>query len=507
MTYRIERSSSSGAQPPDLRIVHALFQQQGFAQTSDPSSWHCLWLAPSVRLRLKQYRQLVPGQRVNRFPGGHLLASRWQWVPTSTRLAQVHGDKYALLPAMFRHPEQADAIHLYRQQHLDQYMTVELVDDNGDVVEGTASTIVQPGQPLPRLKRTQRAVITRYIDKHKLVLGRRMVEIVAMASVTSFDPLRVWLYNEAVVYLRAPVHIPASGVDYGFASADQKPRVWGLDDDTDVDPVPDASGRVHRSWTWLQGVLREAGHDHGAVWRRIRESVLQAVTGIQPDVKRLMRLCVHDRQTCYEMFQFNFVLDDRARPWLVRVSAPDLRCISPIQLAVYSGAVADSLNMIRMRPGQPVVPRTKWVTPPSRPKRISAALRRRRRSPSPIKRHANMATPSDMFDAQVETLSPEERDPMLQEMRDAILKEIDEENDRRGRFERLFPCTDASKYADMLSDLDGTLQQVVLTQLGSSNLYDSSVDSQDSDTETGRKTEGQGAAQNEDAGRNRVRGG
>lgn len=79
------------------------------------------------------------------------------------------------------------------------------------------------------------------------------VEIVAMASVTSFDPLRVWLYNEAVVYLRAPVHIPASGVDYGFASADQKPRVWGLDDDTDVDPVPDASGRVHRSWTWLQG--------------------------------------------------------------------------------------------------------------------------------------------------------------------------------------------------------------------------------------------------------------
>lgn len=76
-----------------------------------------------------------------------------------------------------------------------------------------------------------------------------------------------------------------------------------------------------------------------------------------------------------------------------------------------------------------------------------------------------MATPSDMFDAQVETLSPEERDPMLQEMRDAILKEIDEENDRRGRFERLFPCTDASKYADMLSDLDGTLQQVVLTQL------------------------------------------
>lgn len=53
----------------------------------------------------------------------------------------------------------------------------------------------------------------------------------------------------------------------------------------------------------VNSVLREAGHDHGAVWRRIRESVLQAVTGIQPDVKRLMRLCVHDRQTCYEMFQ------------------------------------------------------------------------------------------------------------------------------------------------------------------------------------------------------------
>lgn len=55
---------------------------------------------------------------------------------------------------------------------------------------------------------------------------------------------------------------------------------------------------------------------------------------------------VHYRYSCYELFGFDVIIDERLRPWLLEVNiSPSLHSASPLDQSVKGPIIADILNM------------------------------------------------------------------------------------------------------------------------------------------------------------------
>ena len=283
--------------------------------------------------------------------GSSIIDNNWDFFPTSYELpSEYHmfveefkrappGAVWIMKPAG---RAQGKGIFLFRQ--LKQIMDWKKVANAGGGSSGGTSggsssgatgtdapgiTTSSSGDPM-----IETYVVQRYLDNPYLINGRKF-DLRVYCLVTSYNPLRVWVYREGFARL-TNTRFTLDSLDDTYVHltnvAVQKTA-------PDYDPDRGAKWSMQRLREYLTA-------KHG--WQAVRE-LLKQIDGIfLKSLLSVQKLIIHDKH-CFEMYGYDVLIDNTLKPWLIEINAsPSLTASSKEDYEMKCRLLDDMASVIDM---------------------------------------------------------------------------------------------------------------------------------------------------------------
>ena len=170
--------------------------------------------------------------------------------------------------------------------------------------------------------------------------------------VTSFEPLRAYIFDQGLG--RFASHPYASRVGDGITGHLTNYSLNKFNEGYEANLNADQDGVGHKwSLAAVYRALDERGVDTAAVALSIDGIVAKTLIAAQPYV---IRACGEKSDfsergaACFELFGFDVMLDENARPWLLEVNvSPDLASSSPLDERIKGALASDTFHIVGIR--------------------------------------------------------------------------------------------------------------------------------------------------------------
>ncbi|KAK7200923.1 tubulin tyrosine ligase [Novymonas esmeraldas] len=347
---------------PGAVAFHAVikaFEAGGLKYTDSNRDFNVLW---AKRATVYTLSSLNAYQKVNHFPGTWGVGRKDRLAYNIRRMQRYFGSEaFDIVPKSFLIPE--DEAELRRD-----------AEANPGTPERPLIYIVKPGAsscgrgiqlfkgvpPMPRGTGRDEMVCQRYIGNPLLIYGRKF-DLRLYCVVTSFDPLRIYLFDEGLVRFAAEkyrgpdkdidnihVHLTNYSVNKTAAlSKESNGKDFESDDPLDI------------KWC-ISDFKRHLASHHPlglAAWDRIEaeceDAVIKTFLSIEQNVvDEVTRNCA-DRsgRNCFELFGLDLMADDDLNVRLLEVNImPSLATGSSLDKAVKSRMLSHLLTLVRIVP-------------------------------------------------------------------------------------------------------------------------------------------------------------
>lgn len=280
-------------------------------------------------------------------------------------------------------------------------------------------------------------------------------------AITSYEPLRLHLYEEGLVrFATEQYHNSRYCLNNHFMhltnySINRRNRNFVENQDAEADDYGNKW-----SLTALKRFLAKRHVPVDVLFERIDDLIIKTAISIEPQVIANLRMWMPHRANCFQLLGFDVFIDDSLKPWLLEVNlGPSLAADAPLDWKVKTSMVADLLSLCGFQPYNKSSLREA--------QRHAAVLARERLSrghPARADRGerasmlaAGASVESDGATSTGGALAPESRllepDPPAladeasypAELRRA-LRECDESEARGGGWRRLFPTANSHHY-------------------------------------------------------------
>ncbi|KAI9219967.1 tubulin-tyrosine ligase family-domain-containing protein [Blastocladiella britannica] len=331
----------------------------GLVQTDDESLATVYWTDATVAH--SRVLALDPWQRINHFPGMHLVCHKDYLARTLARMKALFPDEYAFTPRTWcmrtdRAAFVADAAakraravssgrekwYIAKPDSSSRGRGIYLFSDPADYVENGEEEMV----------------VQEYVDRPFLIDGYKF-DLRVYALVTHCDPMRVYVYREGLARFATE--------PYGRGpSAENQHRVcmhltnYSVNKRSNrfVDGGTNAGSK--RTLTWALHYLDQLGHDGtGAVWSSIKSLIAKSLLPIQPDLARTLRASrstsdpLQDRAApspCFELVGFDILLDHRLRPYVLEINhSPSLSVETDVDHRIKQGMLETIFAMLNLK--------------------------------------------------------------------------------------------------------------------------------------------------------------
>ncbi|KAJ0399930.1 hypothetical protein ATCC90586_000116 [Pythium insidiosum] len=420
------------------------------------SGWHTAWAKHIPRDKFKCLRGL---QVFNHFPDPWVIGRKDRLLRTLSVYRRRHGAAYAFFPDGFTLPDQWDAFRRATQREGES----ESEDDRnglwilkppaaacGRGIRVLRTKDVEPALREKRGSRRRQWVLQRYISNPLLLDGLKF-DLRIYVLVTSVDPLRVYLFKEGLTrFCTTPYAL--TNLRNRFAhltnySVNKMNRSF-------VENAGAGAENVGNKWS-LSALLqhledRQLVPDVERVQAQIKAIIIKTIIAAEAHLTPLVHQFVKRAPTagggvkCYELFGFDMVLDDRGTPWLLEVNvSPSLMGSSPLDKRVKGLLLSDIFHLVGVPvplsslPKGAVAPEYMGTTEANGSSSSSSSS-----STHSINKqlHEVVLDPSiKAFEPQhLALFSPQDWD---------VIHQLEDEHERLGHFERIFPCATADAMA------------------------------------------------------------
>eukprot|EP00048_Salpingoeca_helianthica_P004851 m.81622 g.81622 ORF g.81622 m.81622 type:complete len:980 (+) comp13371_c0_seq2:34-2973(+) len=341
LTFRLSLPRSVLGKPPakwESQIVRAVFVQNGFVEVE---SDECLFYWTHCAAPSSFYGMLKPYQRINHFPCSREATRKDCLAANLQRMQDKHGRAFEIAPKTFQLPSEFRlfynewsrdrGVYIAKPAALSQGRGICLVDHPEHVPLDTAG------------------VISRYLTDPFLIDGFKF-DIRLYVAVTSYQPLRIYLFEDGLVRFATVKFDPAPS-NYSnlfmhltnYSINKHSPNYVTCNDSA----VEDYGNKW--SLSALLQHLDAEGHDVAALMARIEDVIIKTLVAVQePVVAAVQRhLAPGAHSVCGELYGFDILLDSSLRPWVLEVNlSPSLACEAPLDLKIKSHVVADFLDLM-----------------------------------------------------------------------------------------------------------------------------------------------------------------
>ena len=191
--------------------------------------------------------------------------------------------------------------------------------------------------------------MSRYVSNPLLINGHKF-DLRIYVLVTSFEPLRVYIYKEGLARFATEPYTNnhSKGNRYVHLtnySVNKKNDNFIQNDNCEQDDFG-----FKWSLSALCKHLETIGIDMNLLWSRIYDVVLKSIiSGEYSIMNAIKKNCIH-RTNCFEVFGYDILLDSDLKPWLVEINlSPSLACDSPLDTTIKSNLMADTFNLIGVK--------------------------------------------------------------------------------------------------------------------------------------------------------------
>lgn len=323
-------------------------EDEGMEAAASAGPWSLAWRTKRFS---RAFAEAVPrGRLTNHFAGTTLLTSKHRLARMIARMARSHRALYSFAPRTFVLPP--DAERLRRADAAEQAREGKEGADGPPrwickPVTGSRGRDIYLARSAAEVREKRDVVVQSYLGEPYLVGGFKF-DVRLYAAVTSVRPLRVHLYRRGLARFSTQPYGTGAGANLFAHLTNSSINRDSPDIGTDKRVVG-----VGAKWTLrrLMSYLRTRGVATRGLWRRIRDIVVLAALPLACDIEPDGR--------CFEVFGFDVMLDDCARPWLLEVnSSPAIAIGTPEDQRVKWRMLNDLLDLVgaRAAPGAPDPP-------------------------------------------------------------------------------------------------------------------------------------------------------
>jgi len=322
----------------DAPLVRETFLASGLV--SNDRDWIVQWSAPN--LRDNTYQSLHEYQHVNHFPGATEMSRKNRLWTNFHEMAQVFGDDtFDFIPETYVLPQQADEF----MECFKRTSYLWIVKPHASS-QGRGIFLLRDVSEL-KLKEIS---VSRYVHNPLLIQGLKF-DLRVYVLVTSFDPLRAYVYREGLTrFACKPYSVSQKHLKDVFRhltnySINKSAANFVENQQLEAD-------NVGHKWSLsaLNKHLKCVGVDVHLMWTRIMDLIMKTLLAVEPPISARTRELTQGRSNCFELYGFDVLVDDSLKPWLLEVNlSPSMRADSPLDWQVKSTLLADAFNLVGMR--------------------------------------------------------------------------------------------------------------------------------------------------------------
>jgi len=169
--------------------------------------------------------------------------------------------------------------------------------------------------------------------------------------VTSFEPLRIYVYREGLVrfaserYSNQSVHDARSKFSHLTNYSINKTNEASVN----VSSCIEGTGF---KWTLsdLCRKLEAEGIEMQETWNKVYDTITKSILSIDEQTRTELQKTGLDRNNCFELLGFDILLDNNLSPWLLEINhSPSLSFDTVLDLKLKSSMIQDTFNLIGLR--------------------------------------------------------------------------------------------------------------------------------------------------------------
>jgi len=207
---------------------------------------------------------------------------------------------------------------------------------------GTGIRVVNKWNQVPKKKPV---IVQMYIANPYLINDRKF-DLRLYVLVTSFHPLKVYMYNDGLVRF-APIKYSTKSSTVGDRymhltnySINRNCELYTHNEDADA--CQGHKWTLKTLWRYLEA--QEV--DTSILKQKVEEIVIKTLISAEESISAAAS-SMPNRYNGYELFGFDIIFDSQLKPWLLEVNiSPSLHSSSPLDLAVKGPLVQEVLNIV-----------------------------------------------------------------------------------------------------------------------------------------------------------------
>ncbi|GAB1598083.1 tubulin polyglutamylase TTLL4-like [Argonauta hians] len=318
-----------------LVVKSALIRAQ-FKLTNKPYDWIGCF---GRHMKSQAFKVLRDFQKLNHFPGSFQIGRKDRLWRNLSKLQSHFGKKeYGFFPQTYILP--AD-IKSFKKNWEDGGNRVKWIIKPPASARGKGIRVIYKWNQIPKRRPI---IVQRYLSRPFLINSSKF-DIRLYILVSSFDPLRIYLYDDGLVRF--------ASCKYTTATSSLNNRCIHLTNYSINKMNPsylNNMGDNFQGHKWslkaLWCYLKKQGINSQPIWDSIKDIIIKTIVSGEAVVCSMTRANLKSPYSVYELFGFDIILDEFLKPWLLEVNiSPSLHSNSPLDVTIKEPMVCDVLNI------------------------------------------------------------------------------------------------------------------------------------------------------------------
>jgi len=328
-----------------LLAVRIVFLESGLKRTRD-DDWNIFF---GKHIPHERYKEMNPFQRYNHFPRSILLGRKDLLALSLRNMKNLYGaEEFSFFPLTFLLPQERelyDAFCSMEKKHLFIYKP-----PNSSCGRGIG--LQKASDPLPTAKPL---VVQSYLSNPLLLKGGYKFDMRLYVLVTSFEPLRIYLFDDGLTRLSTEKYdnqklrsIYAHLTNYTINK--RSPKFQENTDEVIENMGHKWSIKALKQYLDEEGVMSLQEQEE-SFWKETENVIIKTLLSVEEKVKERIRTLKIHRNSCFELYGFDILIDDNMKPWLLEVNVlPSLECPTPLDRKIKVGLLKNIFHLIGITP-------------------------------------------------------------------------------------------------------------------------------------------------------------
>jgi tubulin polyglutamylase TTLL4 len=209
------------------------------------------------------------------------------------------------------------------------------------------------------VKKKNGYIVSQYLSSPLLINGFKF-DLRIYALVTSFDPLKVYLFKEGLArfatkkYTNNPTATEKQFIHLTNYSVNKHNDDYVKNTGSNVNKNSEEGADDNASkWNLAQlaKYFDKIGVNFKGVMHRIKDVIIKTLISVEPHIVSTTSRVTRHHNLCFELFGFDILLDSKLKPWLLEVNiSPSLSSSSPLDKKIKTVLICDTLNLVGVFP-------------------------------------------------------------------------------------------------------------------------------------------------------------